>query len=422
MPGIISDVLPGLDDVDRYNRATADADPPLAVVDLQASDSNADDLVRRAGTIPIRVASKSLRCRFLIERALARPGFRGVMCYSLAEALWLHGTGLHGAGQARDRGPGLDADLLVAYPTADSGALRALAASESARRRITITADSPGHLDFIDTALGGGHPGLRVCLELDVGWWPLGQGSLRVGTWRSPLRTPRQAADFAATVIARPGFTLVGVMGYEGQIAGIGDAPPGRPLRAAVLRAIQAASAAELRGRRAEAVSRIRELTTLEFVNGGGTGSLESTAADESVTELAAGSGLVGPALFDAYRRFKPRPALLYALPVVRRPARDAATLYGGGYVASGTGTPDRLPAPLRPSGLRLTRTEGAGEVQTPVRGPAASRLSIGDRVWMRHAKAGELAERFTHYHVVEPGTATARVVPTYRGDGQCFG
>ena len=417
MSGIISDVTPGLDDIDRYNQATADADPPLAVVDLQAFDSNADDLLRRAGGIPIRVASKSLRCRFLIERALARRGFRGVMCYSLAEALWLHGTGL-----ARDRGPGLDADLLVAYPTADSSALRALAASESARRRITIMVDSPGHLDFIAAALGGGHPDLRACLELDVAWWPLGQGSLRVGTWRSPLRTPRQAADFAATVIARPGFTLVGVMGYEGQIAGVGDAPPGRPLRAAVLRGIQALSAAELRGRRAEAVSRIRELTTLEFVNGGGTGSLESTAADKSVTELAAGSGLVGPTLFDAYRRFKPRPALLYALPVVRRPAQGAATLYSGGYVASGTGTPDRLPAPWHPGGLRLTSTEGAGEVQTPVRGPAASGLSIGDRVWMRHAKAGELAERFTHYHAIEPGTATPRVVPTYRGDGQCFG
>jgi D-serine deaminase-like pyridoxal phosphate-dependent protein len=422
MPGIISDVLPGLDDVERYNQATAGTDPPLAVVDLQAFDSNADDLLRRAAGVPIRVASKSLRCRFLIERALARPGFRGVMCYSLAEALWLHGTGLHGAGQARDRGPGLDADLLVAYPTVDSSALRALAASEPARRRITIMADSPGHLDFIDGAIGGGHPDLRVCLELDVGWWPLGQGSLRVGTWRSPLRTPRQAADFAATVIARPGFTLAGVMGYEGQIAGVGDAPPGQPLRAAVLRGIQALSAAELRGRRAEAVSRIRELTTLEFVNGGGTGSLESTSADESVTELAAGSGLMGPTLFDAYRRFKPRPALVYALPVVRRPARGAATLYSGGYVASGTGTPDRLPAPLRPSGLRLTSTEGAGEVQTPVRGPAASRLSIGDRVWMPHAKAGELAERFTHYHVIGPGTAAPRVVPTYRGDGQCFG
>jgi D-serine deaminase-like pyridoxal phosphate-dependent protein len=408
MSGIISRPLPRLDRIEAYDQATADLDPPLAVLDLDAFDANADDLVRRAGGLPIRVASKSLRCRFLIERALARPGFRGVMGYSLAEALWLHGTLP-------------DTDLLVAYPTADRSALRALATSELARRLITLTIDSPDHLDFIDAALGPGHPDLRVCLEIDVAWWPLERGALRVGTWRSPLRTPRQAADFAAAVLARPGFTLAGVMGYEGQIAGVGDAPPGHPLRAAVLRAIQARSAVELNERRAEAVRRIRQLTALEFVNGGGTGSLESTAADRSVTELTAGSGLVGPALFDSYRRFKPRPALLYALPVVRRPWPGTVTLFSGGYLASGTGTPDRLPAPFSPPGLRLTRTEGAGEVQTPVRGPAADRLAVGDRVWMRHAKAGELAERFTRYYVVEPGSAQPRVVPTYRGEGQCF-
>src|SRR4051794_18667770 len=282
MSGIISRPLPRLDRIEAYNQATGDVDPPLAVLDLDAFDANADDLVRRASGLPIRVASKSLRCRFLIERALARPGFRGVMGYSLAEALWLHGTLP-------------DTDLLVAYPTADRSALRALATSELARRLITLTIDSPDHLDFIDAALGPGHPDLRVCLEIDMAWWPLERGALRVGTWRSPLRTPRQAADFAAAVLARPGFTLVGVMGYEGQIAGVGDAPPGHPLRAAVLRAIQARSAAELGERRAEAVRRIRQLTALEFVNGGGTGSLESTAADRSVTELTAGSGLVGP-------------------------------------------------------------------------------------------------------------------------------
>ena len=142
-----------------------------------------------------------------------------------------------------------------------------------------------------------------------MSWRPLPYGPVvQVGTWRSPLRTPAEAALFAEAVLRRPGFTLVGVLGYEGQIAGLGDAPPGRPLRARVVRMMQARSAAELRERRAEAVRRIRALTPLEFVNGGGTGSLESTAADKSVTELAAGSGLVGPTLFDAYRGFHPGP------------------------------------------------------------------------------------------------------------------
>jgi D-serine deaminase-like pyridoxal phosphate-dependent protein len=215
---------------------------------------------------------------------------------------------------------------------------------------------------------------------------------------------------------------LVGVLGYEGQIAGLGDAPPGRPLRARLIRAMQSRSSAELRERRAAAVRRIQALTPLEFVNGGGTGSLESTAADRSVTELAAGSGLVGPTLFDAYRRFQPKPALMFALPVVRRPAPGIATLYSGGYVASGTGTPDRLPAPFRPAGLKLTKVEGAGEVQTPVTGDAADRLSIGDRVWLRHAKGGELAERLAEYHLIDREVGTADSVPTYRGEGHCFG
>ncbi len=242
------------------------------------------------------------------------------------------------------------------------------------------------------------------------------------GTWRSPLRTPAEAALFAETILRRPGFSLVGMLGYEGQVAGLGDAPPGRPLRARVVQAMQARSSAELRQRRAEAVRRVRALAELEFVNGGGTGSLESTAADSSVTELAAGSGLVGPTLFDAYRRFQPRPALRYALPVVRRPGPGVATLFSGGYVASGTGTPDRLPRPFRPAGLRLTRIEGAGEVQTPVVGEAADGLGVGDRVWLRHAKGGELAERLSEYHLFDPAESEVRGVPTYRGEGRCFG
>ena len=407
MSGIMSRPV---NDRDQLERATAHLDPPFAVVDLAAFDANAQDLVRRANGVPIRVVSKSLRCRHLIERAVARPGYRGVMSYSLAEALWLHASGT-------------TEDLLVAYPTADRAALRALAADDAARQHITVTVDSAGHLDFIDATLGASHPVIRVCLDLDMSWRPLPYGPVvQVGTWRSPLRTPAEAALFAETILRRPGFSLVGVLGYEGQIAGLGDAPPGHPVRARIVQAMQARSAAELRQRRSEAVRRIRAVAPIEFVNGGGTGSLESTAADESVTELAAGSGLVGPTLFDAYRRFHPRPALQYALPVVRRPGPGVATLYSGGYIASGTGTPDRLPTPFRPAGLRLTRVEGAGEVQTPVVGAAADGLGIGDRVWMRHAKGGELAERLTEYHLIDPTDGTAQGVPTYRGEGQCFG
>jgi D-serine deaminase-like pyridoxal phosphate-dependent protein len=398
----------------RLERATAELDPPFAVADLAALRANADDLVRRAGGKAIRVASKSVRCRALLDRVLAGPGYAGLLCYSLREALWLcaHGT---------------SDDLVVGYPSADRAALASLAADPKARRSITLMADSADHLGLIDEAAGSGHPDLRICLDLDASWRPLswptrsGRAGVHIGARRSPLHTPDQAVAFARTVLARPGFALTGAMSYEAQIAGLGDAPPGRPLRAAALRLIQRFSVAELRERRGETIRQIQALAPLEFVNGGGTGSLETTVADPAITEVTAGSGLMGPTLFDAYRRFSPQPALLYALPVVRRPGGPVATLFSGGYIASGPPGRDRAPAPHWPAGLKLSGAEGAGEVQTPVLGAVAARLRVGDRVWLRHAKAGELAERFNDYYLAENG-APARPVPTYRGEGQCFG
>ena len=396
---------------DRLDAATKGHDPPLAVVDLDAFDANATDLVLRAAGRPIRLASKSIRCRYLLERALRRDGFSGVMCYSLREALWLSG---------RWRSTELtDTDLLVAYPTTDCRALLDLAADAVARRTISIVIDSRAHLDLVDTALGAGHPDIRVCLELDASWRPL--PGVHIGARRSPVHGPGHAAGLAKAVLGRPGFSLVGVMSYEGQIAGLADTVPGQPLRTAFVRWMKRRSVAELTRRRAAAVAAVTALAPLEFVNGGGTGSLESTGSDDSVTELAAGSGLLGPGLFDAYRAFRPRPAALFALPVARRPGRRVATLFAGGYVASGPASGDRLPRPYLPPGLRLTVTEGAGEVQTPVVGRAADALRPGDRVWLRHAKAGELAERFTEYHLVRDGEPT-RAVPTYRGEAVCFG
>jgi D-serine deaminase-like pyridoxal phosphate-dependent protein len=184
---------------------------------------------------------------------------------------------------------------------------------------------------------------------------------------------------------------------------------------------MQAASARELRVRRAEAVALVEELAgPLEFVNGGGTGSVESSASERAVTEVAAGSGLFAPALFDAYRRFTPTPAAFFAIPVVRRPEAGVATALGGGYVASGAPGPDRLPEPVYPRGLRLDPREAAGEAQTPLLGSAAATLRIGDRIWLRHAKAGELCERFASLFLIS-GDRVVDEVPTYRGEGCCF-
>jgi D-serine deaminase-like pyridoxal phosphate-dependent protein len=393
----------------RLEAATAGLQAPFALVDLDALEHNAAEMEQRAAGKPIRLASKSVRCLSLQRRVLARPGFRGTLAFTLPEALWLAGEGF--------------GDLLVAYPTADTKALARLARDGAP---VAVMVDGREQLDLITGALGGGAPGtLRVCIDIDAGWRALG-GRLRVGARRSPVRTPAQAAALAREILAREHLRLTGIMVYEAQIAGVGDAPPGRPLRGLAVSAMQARSARELAGRRAAIVDAVQAVLAdagapgLELVNGGGTGSLERTAAEPAVTELAAGSGLYAPTLFDAYRAFSPMPAAMFALPVVRRPGAGVVTVLGGGYLASGPGDPARLPRPHLPTGLRLDREEGAGEVQTPLLGAAADRLSVGDRVYFRHAKAGELCERFTSLHLLQGGRIVGEV-PTYRGESQCF-
>lgn len=390
----------------RYDRATAAYEAPLALVDLAAFDANAADLVRRANGKPIRVASKSVRCRALLERVLAREGFAGLMSFTLAESLWLARSGFD--------------DVLLAYPSADRAGYAELAGDPKLAASVTVMVDDVAQLDLIDASRAGGREVVRVCLELDTSLRLFG-GRVRVGARRSPLHSPAQLAELARSVVRRPGFRLVGIMGYEGHVAGVGDAVAGHPVRSRAVRLMQAAARKELAERRGAAERAVRAVAPeLEFVNGGGTGSVQHTAAEDAVTEIAAGSGLYVPRLFDNYTSFTGRPAALFALPVVRRPGVGAVTVLGGGYPASGAAGPDRLPVPYLPEGLRFDPQEGAGEVQTPLLGSPADDLLIGDKVWFRHAKAGELCERFDVLHLVEGDTITA-TVPTYRGEGHTF-
>ncbi|MFE1956596.1 amino acid deaminase/aldolase [Streptomyces sp. NPDC059479] len=399
-------MTPRATDRARYDRATAHLDAPLALVDLDAFDANADDLVHRAGGKPIRVASKSVRCRALLERVLARDGFAGIMSFTLAESLWLARAGFE--------------DVLLAYPSADRAAFAELAADPKLAAAVTVMIDDPAHLDLIDAARGGGKEEFRICLELDTSLRVFG-GRVRIGARRSPLREPAQLAELARTIARRPGFRLVGLMAYEGHIAGVGDALAGQPLRSRAIRLMQSAARKELTERRAAVVRAVRTIAPeLEFVNGGGTGSVQHTAAEDAVTEIAAGSGLYVPRLFDNYTSFTGRPAALFAQPVVRRPGVGVVTVLGGGYPASGAAGRDRLPVPYLPEGLRYDGQEGAGEVQTPLLGSAADDLLIGDKVWFRHAKAGELCERFDTLHLVE-GDRVVASAPTYRGEGRTF-
>ncbi|MGH2925732.1 MAG: amino acid deaminase/aldolase [Solirubrobacterales bacterium] len=393
----------------RYEGIFESVEPPFAFVDLDALRSNARFMLGQAAGSPIRVASKSVRSTAIL-RLIGEldPAFRGILAYTLPEALWLAAEGF--------------GDVVVAYPTADRTALAELVelASRDPERAPVPMVDSPPHLDLIESAIHRGGGQLRVCLDLDLGWWP-GRGRLaRIGPKRSPVRTPAQAREMAAEISERPGTRLAGVMAYDAQIAGVGDRVPGRPLRSAAIRWMQAASEREIRRRLPLLVRAVGEVAELEFVNGGGTGSVARTAAQGTVTEVTAGSGFYAPTLFDDYRSLDLTPAAFFVLPVVRRPSPTVVTALGGGYPASGAAGGDRLPRPYLPEGLHLDRQEGAGEVQTPLGGVGARRLRIGDRVYMRHAKAGELCERFGSLYLVQ-GDRIVDQVPTYRGEGHAF-
>ena len=381
--------------------AVASVSGPVAALNLPALRYNALDMVVRSAGVPIRVASKSVRVREVIDATLAVPGYHGILAFTLPEALWLAET---------------HDDVVMGYPSVDRAALAALAADEHAAARVTLMVDDLAQLDLVDTvAAPGTRPTLRVAIDADASWRAPGLG--HIGVRRSPVHQPGEVANLARAIIARPGFRLVGLMMYEAQIAGQGDATGSGD---GVIRWMQRRSAQELLDRRAEIVAALRDIAPLEFVNGGGTGSLELTASDLAVTELTAGSGLLAGHLFDGYRAFDPAPAAAFALEVVRKPLPDIATVLGGGWIASGPPVASRQPLPVWPAGLTTLAREGAGEVQTPLQGEAARTLRVGDRVWFRHSKSGELAERVEKYFLVD-GDRLLGEAPTYRGEGKAF-
>ena len=357
---------------ERFETVFGDRQAPFAFLDLDAVWANAADMLRRSRGKPIRAVTKAIRSRSVLERLLdLDPGFQGALTFSLQETMWLWERGMR--------------DLVVAYPTADRGCLTRLArvTSEDPEEAPVITVDSTEHLDLIEEAATSFVAPIRVAIDIDLSWRSLG-GLVKRGARRSPVRSADEAVALAQEIDRRGRTRLVGVMAYESQIAGLGDNVPGKAISNLITRRMQAASAKDVEERRAEIVTALSDVAQLEFVNGGGTGSIDRTASEWAVTEIGAGSGFYAPVLFDHYRSFRPRPAAMFALPVT-----------------SGTG--------VVPDGGRARRVL-----------PQTQRVSVGDRMYFRPLVAGELCERFDRLLLVT-GTTIRDEVPTYRGEGKSF-
>jgi len=388
-----------------YKTAFEGQEKPFAYVDLDYFDQNMNDILERANQKKIRIASKSIRCVALLRRILNyNDQYQGIMCFTAKEAVWLSKQGFD--------------DLLVAYPTFQAKHIEAVAQEVEKGKKIYLMTDRVEHLQQINAVGADLKVKIPVCMDLDVSSdFP----GLHFGVYRSSLNTLEAVEGYLKELTNYPFVNLRAIMGYEAQIAGVGNQAPNQGVKNRLIRILQNRSIKEIRVRRGEAIKLVEAAVgTLDFVNGGGTGSVEVTSAEDGITEVAVGSGFYTPTLFDNYEHFQHLPAAGYAIEVVRQPNKGIYTCLGGGYVASGPLGIDKLPKPYLPKGCELYPNEMAGEVQTPIYYKGTDALEIGDPVFFRHSKAGELCERFNELLLLKGGKVVEHT-PTYRGAGKCF-
>ncbi|MTB51051.1 alanine racemase [Lewinella sp. W8] len=378
---------------------------PYACLDARLLRQNIRTHLQRSGTKFIRLASKSIRSVAVMEMIMTTDEkFIGIMAYHGAEAIALHEAGFR--------------DILVGYPVADPGLLRKIGEAIRGGAQICLMVDLPEHLEMLEAVgkdLGISFP---VCLDLDCSSVYPG---LHFGVHRSSVKGVEGVRRFLEQLRSYRHLKLEGLMGYEAQIAGVGDTDTGFWLKDKVVQWLKSRSVAEIADRRQQTVELMEAMGfSLRFVNAGGTGSMESSREEPWITEITVGSGFYQSHLFDHYRQYRAHPALFYAVPVVRRPRPDTVVAHGGGFVASGATGKEKAPQVYLPEGGRLVANEGVGEVQTPIIFSQGPLPALNDPIFFRHAKAGELCERFNEILLLEPDSI--RSLKTYRGMGWSFG
>ena len=378
---------------------------PLAFVNLDLLDENIKQISRRSNDLPIRIASKSVRCVHILDYILqSGPQFQGIMSFSGMEAIFLSKKGFD--------------DILVAYPVINPLEINEICDEIESGKKINLIIDKIDHVHLL--AKIGRERGVTIPISIDIDM-SVDFPGLHFGVWRSSIRKPVNLQSILEEIRREKFIKLEGIMGYEAQIAGVTDKVKGKWLMNNVVRSLKKFSINKIARKRKRSVEIIKKMGfDLKIVNGGGTGSLETTIKEDVITEVTVGSGFFNSHLFDNYSKFRHQPAAGFACAINRHPRKNIYTCSGGGYVASGSAEPLKLPLPILPKGAKLIKNEGAGEVQTPFVYKGKEDLNIGDPVFFRHSKAGELCERFNSLHLIRDNKIEM-TVPTYRGEGECF-
>lgn len=390
--------------IELYKSVFQQLKKPFAFVDLNTFDQNLEALVAQCGEKDIRIATKSIRSMVLLQRISNKIPNVCWMCFSIDEAVMLAENGFD--------------NLLVAYPSLQQKAVERVCEQIKKGKKIYLMTDNVWHLKNLDAIALKNNVVLPVAVDIDVSMNFMG---IYFGVYRSSIRTTAQFKKYLDALPAYKNVTLKGVMTYEAQIAGVGDNSKGKFFYNKIITFLKQKSLPKIEKTRAELKKQITEAgVTLDFFNGGGTGSLTHTSKDKNVSEITFGSGLFTPTLFDNYKDFKGSPATGFVLEVCRHPQKNVYTALGGGYVASGSAGIDKLPKIMYPKSAKLFTNEGVGEVQTPFKTQSPIDFESEGFAVFRHAKAGELCERFSFLYGFENQEKPIKI-PTYRGEGYTF-
>lgn len=410
-----------------WEKAFADRRLPAGIINLDTFHRNLDKMAAaiQGSSKKFRVATKSIRVPYLIQEVLKKMQSSSVFCYAVEEAEFLYSL--------NNKDVKID-DFVIAYPTVQKSDVAILIKMQEAGAKVSLVLDSKeqmakisGYLKQLDQerdkSLKQPEP-LRVLIDCDMAYDVAG---MSLGALRSPIKTEQDLRGVLKASLRYPSLKVVGAMGYEAIVAGMTDQSPDTSLNR-IKKKLRKNAVVAIAEKRASIPAIFEsEGIALEIFNGGGTGSLDSAVKEKALTEITAGSGLLCSHLFDWYSNlnsnpdFKFEPAIYFATQATRFPNESTVTALGGGIVASGEMGLDRLPKPVWPKELELTKNEGAGEVQTPLlKRNQTLKLSPGQPIFWRPAKAGEPAERTNNYLLSENGKFVGEAL-TYRGFGHCF-